>query len=161
MILGQNSASGRQNAPIFSAPVSPGPSPPACGASLSREKPDPRKRRIRFFRMVPLIGVEPIRYHYHGILSPARLPISPQRRSQNTYIIVSYLSRNCKLFSRRFGILSFFVQHIIQIGVVIRLLVVDLCALHADDAVAHGVHQLLVMGCEQQAALEVLQARVE
>ncbi len=29
--------------------------------------------------MVPLIGVEPIRYRYHWILSPARLPIPPQR----------------------------------------------------------------------------------
>lgn len=31
--------------------------------------------------MVPLIGVEPIRYHYHRILSPARLPISPRRHA--------------------------------------------------------------------------------
>ena len=31
------------------------------------------------FLMVPLAGVEPARYHYHWILSPARLPISPQR----------------------------------------------------------------------------------
>ena len=30
--------------------------------------------------LVPLIGVEPIRYHYHRILSPARLPIPPQRQ---------------------------------------------------------------------------------
>ena len=30
--------------------------------------------------MVPLVGVEPTRYRYHWILSPARLPISPQRR---------------------------------------------------------------------------------
>ncbi len=30
--------------------------------------------------MVPLVGVEPTRYRYHGILSPARLPIPPQRR---------------------------------------------------------------------------------
>ena len=29
--------------------------------------------------MVPLVGVEPTRYRYHGILSPARLPIPPQR----------------------------------------------------------------------------------
>ena len=32
-----------------------------------------------FFVMVPLVGVEPTRYRYHGILSPARLPIPPQR----------------------------------------------------------------------------------
>lgn len=30
--------------------------------------------------MVPVIGVEPIRYFYHRILSPARLPVSPHRR---------------------------------------------------------------------------------
>ena len=29
--------------------------------------------------MVPLVGLEPTRYRYHWILSPARLPISPQR----------------------------------------------------------------------------------
>ena len=33
------------------------------------------------FLMVPLAGVEPARYHYHWILSPARLPISPQRQN--------------------------------------------------------------------------------
>ena len=31
------------------------------------------------FYVVPLVGVEPTRYRYHGILSPARLPIPPQR----------------------------------------------------------------------------------
>ncbi len=31
--------------------------------------------------MVPLVGVEPTRYRYHWILSPARLPIPPQRRT--------------------------------------------------------------------------------
>ena len=29
--------------------------------------------------LVPLTGVEPVRYHYLGILSPVCLPISPQR----------------------------------------------------------------------------------
>ena len=29
--------------------------------------------------LVPMVGVEPTRYRYHGILSPARLPIPPQR----------------------------------------------------------------------------------
>ena len=28
--------------------------------------------------MVPLVGFEPTRYRYHWILSPARLPVSPQ-----------------------------------------------------------------------------------
>ena len=30
--------------------------------------------------LVPVVGVEPTRYRYHGILSPARLPIPPHRR---------------------------------------------------------------------------------
>gem|GEM_PF-3160143 len=30
-------------------------------------------------KMVPTEGVEPTRYHYHRILSPARLPIPPRR----------------------------------------------------------------------------------
>ncbi len=30
--------------------------------------------------MVPLTGLEPVRYCYRGILSPLRLPIPPQRR---------------------------------------------------------------------------------
>ncbi len=29
--------------------------------------------------MVPVVGVEPTRYHYHRILSPARLPIPSYR----------------------------------------------------------------------------------
>lgn len=32
------------------------------------------------FILVPLIGVEPIRYRYRGILSPVRLPIPPHRQ---------------------------------------------------------------------------------
>ena len=38
--------------------------------------------------MVPAMGVEPIRYHYHGILNPARLPIPPRRPSDDYYIIL-------------------------------------------------------------------------
>ena len=30
--------------------------------------------------MVPVTGLEPVRYFYQGILSPARLPISPHRQ---------------------------------------------------------------------------------
>ena len=29
--------------------------------------------------MVPVTGLEPVRYHYRGILSPVRLPIPPLR----------------------------------------------------------------------------------
>ena len=39
-------------------------------------------------RLVPVAGVEPARYCYHGILSPARLPIPPHR--QITKYIISY-----------------------------------------------------------------------
>ena len=52
--------------------------------------------------MVPLIGVEPIRYHYHRILSPARLPIPPQRHIKrlNKYII--YPTKNQDIFKKYF-----------------------------------------------------------
>ena len=33
--------------------------------------------------LVPLVGLEPTRYRYHRILSPARLPVSPQRQIIN------------------------------------------------------------------------------
>ena len=39
--------------------------------------------------LVPLVGLEPTRYRYHWILSPARLPISPQRRQQCNYNIIA------------------------------------------------------------------------
>ena len=32
------------------------------------------------FLMMPLVGLEPTRCCHHGILSPARLPIPPQRQ---------------------------------------------------------------------------------
>ena len=34
-----------------------------------------------FLFLVPVIGVEPIRYRYHWILSPARLPIPSHRQN--------------------------------------------------------------------------------
>ena len=37
--------------------------------------------------VVPVVGVEPTRYCYHRILSPARLPIPPYRRIMLYYII--------------------------------------------------------------------------
>ena len=45
---------------------------------------------ISVFSLVPLIGVEPIRYRYHGILSPARLPIPPHRQI-NAIDILSHI----------------------------------------------------------------------
>ena len=42
----------------------------------------PRYRLIRNLRsMVPVTGLEPVRYHYRGILSPLCLPIPPHRRT--------------------------------------------------------------------------------
>ena len=47
---------------------------------LNNGAKEKRTRRALFsFLLVPLVGVEPTRYRYHGILSPARLPIPPQR----------------------------------------------------------------------------------
>ena len=41
----------------------------------------------RDFFMVPVVGVEPTRYRYHWILSPARLPIPSHRRNITNDII--------------------------------------------------------------------------
>ena len=38
--------------------------------------------------LVPVVGVEPTRYRYHGILSPARLPI-PSHRHKRHFDIIS------------------------------------------------------------------------
>ena len=56
--------------------------------------------------LVPLTGVEPVRYRYLGILSPVCLPISPQRLIQVSnkilYIPTVIKSRNARVrpFSR-------------------------------------------------------------
>lgn len=58
--------------------------------------------------MVPLVGVEPTRYRYHGILSPARLPIPPQRHFFSKRF-ESFFSRFISAFIRKFCItLDFF-----------------------------------------------------
>ena len=58
------------------------PATPGCvlptDASASKKEGSP-KRRALFF-LVPVVGVEPTRYRYHRILSPARLPIPSHRR---------------------------------------------------------------------------------
>ena len=51
-----------------------------------------RKRTATLYQngcpfLVPMVGVEPTRYCYHGILSPARLPIPPHRRKYCLTII--------------------------------------------------------------------------
>ena len=57
--------------------------------SGTTEKTD-KDSSLSVFSVVPLVGVEPTRYRYHGILSPARLPIPPQR----------HYSVRCNIFSR-------------------------------------------------------------
>lgn len=58
--------------------------------------------------MVPLVGVEPTRYRYHGILSPARLPIPPQRLFFSKRF-ESFFLRFISAFIRKFCItLDFF-----------------------------------------------------
>ena len=41
-----------------------------------------KSRLISRDLLVPVVGVEPTRYHYHRILSPARLPIPSHRLKQ-------------------------------------------------------------------------------
>ena len=43
--------------------------------------------RLVFLFLVPLTGLEPVRYRYRGILSPLCLPIPPHRRIYNNIII--------------------------------------------------------------------------
>lgn len=56
--------------------------------------------------MVPVVGVEPTRYRYHGILSPARLPI-PSHRRKYLFIILEFCKKNNIFFRRK--IAEFFV----------------------------------------------------
>ncbi len=42
--------------------------------------------------MVALVGLEPTWYCYHWILSPARLPISPQSHFCLEYYIITYVN---------------------------------------------------------------------
>ena len=44
------------------------------------DKKDNSTTKVVLLSLVPVIGVEPIRYRYHWILSPARLPIPSHRR---------------------------------------------------------------------------------
>ena len=46
--------------------------------------------------LVPVVGVEPTRYRYHWILSPARLPIPSHRRG--TEDIISPFGENVNIF---------------------------------------------------------------
>lgn len=65
--------------------------------SKKRAKLRQKPLKMPVFSLVPVIGVEPIRYHYHGILSPARLPIPPHRRTNKLYIIAVKKSSDLKV----------------------------------------------------------------
>ena len=53
-------------------------------------------RRCKAPFLVPAAGVEPARYRYHRILSPARLPIPSRRHKPLNYNSISYNSQNVK-----------------------------------------------------------------
>ena len=52
--------------------------------------------------MVPKTGVEPVRYRYHGILSPACLPIPPLRQLELLY---HRQDGNAIVFSQKFSVI--------------------------------------------------------
>ena len=53
--------------------------------------------------MVPVVGVEPTRYRYHGILSPARLPIPSHRRVVCSFIIITDAPQKSKWSAAKFS----------------------------------------------------------
>ena len=44
---------------------------------------------------MPATGIEPVRYCYHRILSPARLPVPPRRLPQALRLDGTYRARTC------------------------------------------------------------------
>ena len=72
--------------------------------SMGRSPPTskaPKKERHRkgaSLFLVPEAGVEPARYRYHWILSPARLPIPSFRR---THIIIAYKTQKIKSYFKK------------------------------------------------------------
>ena len=55
--------------------------------SYKTKAPQRAKMRVEALDLVPLTGLEPVWYFYRGILSPLRLPISPQQQIHNVNII--------------------------------------------------------------------------
>ncbi len=69
-----------------------------CKRIIPRKNKPRRLFSLRGFMMVPVVGVEPTRYHYHRILSPARLPIPSYRLAYSLIIILlTYFIVNCFL----------------------------------------------------------------
>lgn len=52
--------------------------------------------------MVPVVGVEPTRYHYHGILSPARLPIPSHRHLSDSFYMIHHKLHFVNIFLKKF-----------------------------------------------------------
>ncbi len=63
--------------------------------NVSLKKALPKK----CFFLVPVTGVEPVRYRYHWILSPARLPIPSHRHMQ---VIILYIFNYFKYYFEKF-----------------------------------------------------------
>ncbi len=71
------------------------------------------------FLLVPVAGVEPARYRYHRILSPARLPIPPHRRRLYQYNIAQkknqvVLKKSFKQAKEKRFLLCLFLSPILQ-----------------------------------------------
>ena len=60
------------------------------------------KRCLACPDLVPVAGVEPARYRYHWILSPARLPIPSHRPIDAIYYIIKF--QKCKINFRKVSI---------------------------------------------------------
>ena len=54
--------------------------------------------KYKFSFLVPVTGVEPVRYRYHWILSPARLPIPSHRQILLNYYIIYCLKNQYDFF---------------------------------------------------------------
>lgn len=72
---------------------------------LKKEKA-PVAIRLQGFSVVPVVGVEPTRYRYHGILSPARLPIPSHRRVVCSFIIIADATKKSKTSAATFSYLT-------------------------------------------------------
>ena len=63
------------------------------------KKTKPQAQTASRLSLVPLTGIEPVRYFYRGILSPLRLPVPPQRQVEGiefAEISIPCFCRNCK-----------------------------------------------------------------
>ena len=70
------------------------------------EKKSRRERYIVRDDVVPLTGIEPVRVLPHGILSPGRLPVPPQRQMNLLYksTLYPYLCKLSSIFIKISGL---------------------------------------------------------